>query len=129
MKMRTWLLIPIFFLASCTSFNRLDGHQEVALSTLLSEGDKARVVMTNGDAYYLEIVRVTEDELVGTQLSPPDRPGPSYGTGATLKISDIETIEIETIDGAKTTLAIAGGIVLLPFAILGVFFGAAAGDL
>lgn len=129
MKMLTWLLIPILCLAACTSFNRLEGYQEVELSTLLSEGDKAKVVMTNGDAYYLKVVRITQDELVGTQLSPPDRPGPSYGTGVTLRIDEIETIELETIDGAKTTLAIAGGIVLLPFAILGVFMGAAAGEL
>ena len=42
--------------------------------------------------------------------------------------NEIVSIEVETIDGAKTTLAIAGGIVLLPFAILGLFMGAAAGD-
>lgn len=74
MKLFTWLLIPILCLAACTSFNRLEGYQEVELSTLLSEGDKAKVVMTNGDAYYLKVVRITQDELVGTQLSPRTDP-------------------------------------------------------
>lgn len=51
--------------------------------------------------------------------------GTSVGSGIIIPLEDIASVEIETIDGAKTTLAIVGGIVLIPFAILGLFLGAA----
>ena len=40
-----------------------------------------------------------------------------------IEVDDVEYIEVETIAGGKTTLAIMGGIVLIPFAILGLMFG------
>ena len=42
-----------------------------------------------------------------------------------IEVDDVEYIEVETIAGGKTTLAIMGGIVLIPFAILGIMFGTA----
>jgi hypothetical protein len=124
-------LFPLFLIVvSCTSLNKLDYYKEVELSSIVSNGDKINVTLQNGDSHYIKVVSISEDKLVGTVLSAPDinivSIDLSPGRGITIQVEDIEYIEVQTIDGGKTTLAIAGGIVLLPFAILGLFFGAAA---
>ena len=63
------------------------------------------------------LLETNESQMVGTHIET--------GEGITIKVDDIEYIEVETIDGGKTTLAIMGGIVLIPFAILGIMFGTA----
>ena len=113
--------------------NQIDGYERVALPSILSAGDTVAVTKTNGDRHYIKLVSVSDDAVVGTHLPEGDfgtvSMGVVVGSGITIPANEIASIEVETIDGAKTTLAIAGGIVLLPFAILGLFMGAAAGDL
>jgi hypothetical protein len=113
--------------------SRIDGYEQASLPSILSAGDTVAVTKTNGDRHYIELVSVSDDTIVGTHLPEGDSGivsvGAVAGSGITISADDIASIELETIDGAKTTLAIAGGIVLLPFAILGLFMGAAAGDL
>lgn len=109
--------------------NKVDGVEKVQMSSVVSQGDKLSVTKLNGDSYYLRVLSVSETELIGTQLAPQDTNvvtmGTSVGSGIIIPLEDIASVEIETIDGAKTTLAIVGGIVLIPFAILGLFLGAA----
>ena len=123
------IICILSILASCTSMNKVDGVEKVQLSSVVSEGDKLSVTKRNGDSYYLRVLSVSETELIGTQLAPQDSNvvtmGTSVGSGIIIPLEDIASVEIETIDGAKTTLAIVGGIVLIPFAILGLFLGAA----
>lgn len=129
--MKSILFIPLFLvITACTSFNKLDYYKEVDLSSIVSNGDKVSVTLQNGDSHYLKVVSISEDELVGTLLKTPEVNVVSIdlspGRGITIKIQEIEYIEVETIDGGMTTLAIVGGIVLIPFAILGLVFGAMA---
>jgi len=116
-------------LISCTSMNKVERIEQTPLSSVVSEGDKLSVIKRDGDSYYLRVVSVSETELIGTQLAPQDTNvvtmGTSVGSGIIIQLQDIASVEIETIDGAKTTLAIVGGIVLIPFAILGLILGAA----
>ena len=112
---KSLLLLLTFALSCCTSLNKLDSYKEADLSSIVSIGDKLSVTLNSGDNYYLKVVSIKETQMVGTLLET--------GEGITIKVDDIEYIEVETIDGGKTTLAIMGGIVLIPFGILGLFFG------
>ena len=69
------------------------------------------------------IVDMTFIEIDGDGIRGRLRDG-SLGS-ITVAISDIEKMEIEKIDGAKTTLAVVGGtIVILPLAAIAVLVGA-----
>lgn len=129
MYKKSILLLLTFTISCCTSLNKLDYYKEVDLSSIVSIGDKISVTLQNGDTHYLKVVSVADNEMVGTLLQVPDVNLVSIdlktGPGITIKVEDIEYIEVETIDGGKTTLAIMGGIVLIPFAILGLMFGTA----
>ena len=114
---KSLLLLLTFALSCCTSLNKLDSYKEADLSSIVSIGDKLSVTLNSGDNYYLKVVSIKETQMVGTLLET--------GEGITIKVDDIEYIEVETIDGGKTTLAIMGGIVLIPFGILGLVFGTA----
>ena len=117
MYKKSLLLLLTFAISCCTSLNKLDYYKEVDLSSIISIGDKLSVTLNSGDNYYLKVVSIKENQMVGTLLETSE--------GITITVDDIEYIEVETIDGGKTTLAIMGGIVLIPFGILGLMFGTA----
>ena len=117
MNKKSLLLLLTFALSCCTSLNKLDYYKEVDLSSIVSIGDKLSVTLNSGDNYYLKVVSIKENQMVGTLLETSE--------GITITVDDIEYIEVETIDGGKTTLAIMGGIVLIPFGILGLMSGTA----
>ena len=117
MNKKSLLLLLTFAISCCTSLNKLDYYKEVDLSSIVSIGDKLSVTLNSGDNYYLKVVSIKENQMVGTLLETSE--------GITITVEDIEYIEVETIDGSKTTLAIMGGIVLIPFGILGLMFGTA----
>ena len=117
MNKKSLLLLLTFAISCCTSLNKLDYYKEVDLSSIVSIGDKLSVTLNSGDNYYLKVVSIKENQIVGTLLETSE--------GITITVDDIEYIEVETIDGGKTTLAIMGGIVLIPFGILGLMFGTA----
>ena len=117
MNKKSLLLLLTFALSCCTSLNKLDYYKEVDLSSIVSIGDKLSVTQNSGDNYYLKVVSTKETQMVGTLMET--------GEGITITVDDIEYIEVETIDGGKTTLAIMGGIVLIPIGILGLMFGTA----
>lgn len=133
MQKYVWLFTLLSFLVSCTSMNQIEGYEQVPLTSILFEDDKVAITKNNGDRHYIKVLSVTEETVVGTHLPEGDfgtvSMGAVVGSGITIPVDEIASIELERIDGAKTTLAIAGGIVLLPFAILGFFMGAVAGDL
>lgn len=111
------ILFMAFIISSCTSLNKLDYYKEVDISSIISIGDKLSVTLNSGDNHYLKVVSIKENQIVGTLLET--------GDGITIAVEEIEYIEVETLDGGKTTLAIMGGIVLIPFGILGLMFGTA----
>ena len=117
MNKKSLVLFLTFAISCCTSLNKLDYYKEVDLSSIISIGDKLSVTLNSGDNYYLKVVSINESQMVGTLLETSE--------GITITVDDIEYIEVETIDGGKTTLAIMGGIVLIPFGILGLMFGTA----
>ena len=129
MYKKSLVLFLTFAISCCTSLNKLDYYKEVDLSSIVSIGDKLSVTLNSGDNYYLKVVSINESQMVGTLLETNESQMVGThietGEGITIKVDDIEYIEVETIDGGKTTLAIMGGIVLIPFAILGIMFGTA----
>ena len=127
MNKKSLVLLLTFAISCCTSLNKLDYYKEVDLSSIVSIGDKLSVTLNSGDNYYLKVVGIKENQMVGTLLETNESQMVGThietGEGITIKVDDIEYIEVETIAGGKTTLAIMGGIVLIPFAILGLMFG------
>ncbi len=103
----------ILSLVGCSTFKPVE-HREVALPDILLVGKTYKITTTSGDVIQMKVVEVTADEVVGTRED---------GLGRTVSALDISSIEVETIDGGKTTLAVIGGIVLLPIAIVAVVLG------
>lgn len=106
--------ICIFSLISCTSMkpvSHTDPEEPIAFK------DHIIIYEKSGRIIDMKVVSVDEHAITGSLVVEPLK-------SVTIPFADIEKIEIESIDGGKTTLAVVGGIVLLPFLLLGVMFGA-----
>ena len=111
MRKYIWVFTVLSLLVSCTSMSRIDGYEQVSLPSILSAGDTVAVTKTNGDRHYIKLVSVSDDTIVGTHLPEGDSGtvvGAVAGSGITISTDDIASIELETIDGAKTTLVTIG---------------------
>lgn len=99
------LLILLVPLAGCTSMRAVDSG-ETTLTDQLEVGDHLIIYETSGRIIDMTLTMIDKDRLHGLV-----NPG-SYGS-VQVKLKDIEKIEVEKIDGVKTTLAVVGTVVIL----------------
>ncbi|NVJ48852.1 MAG: hypothetical protein HWE13_11955 [Gammaproteobacteria bacterium] len=109
-----WLILS---LAGCTSMRAVNpgqSHESLALK------DRIVVYEKSGRVIDMTLVRIDEHQIVGSLTNAPM-------TSVIIDLDDVEKIEVEAIDGGKTTLAVVGGIILLPLFILAAFMGVMSG--
>jgi len=80
------------------------------ISQHLEAGDRLLIHEKSGRTLELDLTGIVGDLLYGTL---PD----DAGTRVQVAMNDIETIDVEKIDGVKTTLAVVGGTYLSLFAV------------
>ena len=104
-------------LLGCTTFKPVE-YQEAKLPEIVEVGKTYKFTQVDGSVTEMKVTAVSESEVTGTL---------EHGAGRTIQAVDLQSIEVETIDGGKTTLAVIGGIILLPIAIVAIIFGCMAG--
>ena len=113
------VLLAGLALTGCTTMRPIDSTTSVA--DQIEIGDHLVVYETSGRIVDMTVQVVEADRLVGTL-------GTEGGAPIQVMIADIEKIEVEKIDGAKTTLAVVGvTVVVVPVALLAAMTGALAG--
>jgi hypothetical protein len=103
-------ILTILSLVGCTTFKPVE-YQEVSLPEIVEVGKTYKFTEVDGSVTEMKVTAVSEKEVTGTL---------EHGAGKTIQAVDLQSIEVETIDGGKTTLAVIGGIILLPIAIIGI---------
>lgn len=100
-------LLAAVSLVGCTSMRTLDA-QQTDLASELEHGDHLLVYERSGRILDMDFRDLEDGRIRGWATD---------GTGpVSAAIADIERLEIEKIDGAKTTLAVAGGTVAVALA-------------
>lgn len=105
-----WSAIAALCLSGCTTMRTVD-HQGFPLTDLVAVGNTYTFTKTSGSRIVMEVTEVTNSYVVGTRAN---------GLGTTIEVNDLREIEVEKVEGGKTTLAVLGGIVIVPIAIVGV---------
>lgn len=109
-------LIAGVALSGCTTMRPIDGR-EASVTEQVEAGDHLVVYEKAGRIVDMTVREVDNDRITGTLTE-------SAGATVEVDVDDIEKVEIEKLDGARTTLAVVGGtIVVVPLAILAVLTG------
>ncbi|AOE50369.1 hypothetical protein [Kangiella sediminilitoris] len=103
----------ILSLISCTSMKPVPPEET---NSKIQFKDRIIIYEKSGRIIDMKVVSVEQDRVTGSLVKDPL-------TSVTIPFADIEKVEVESIDGGMTTLAVLGGIVLLPFLLLGAMFG------
>ena len=104
------VLLAAVSLVGCTSMRPLDANQ-ANLASELEAGDHVVVYERSGRILDMDFRDLENDRIRGWATD---------GTGpVSADVGDIERLEIEKIDGVKTTLAVAGGTVAAAVVIAG----------
>ncbi|NVJ59478.1 MAG: hypothetical protein HWE27_03765 [Gammaproteobacteria bacterium] len=80
--------------------------------------DRVIIYKSSGEIIDMTVVKMSDETILGALTRDPLQ-------SITVDIKTIEKIEVESVDGTKTTFAVIGGILLLPFVILGAIIGIA----
>lgn len=105
-------LLTMLSLIGCTTFRPVE-YQELKLTELVEVGETYKFTEINGSVTMMKVTAVSDTEVTGTL---------EHGAGKTIQAVDLQSIEVETIDGGKTVLAVVGGIILLPLALIYLIF-------
>lgn len=108
-----WLVI--LCLIGCTSMKPVEQESP---EQRIEFKDRILVYEKSGRIIDMKVVKIEQEQITGSLTQEPL-------TSVSIPFEDIEKIELETIDGGKTVLAVLGGILLLPILILGLIFGVA----
>ncbi len=113
----TVILIAGISLVGCTTMRPVESGQS-NLTEQLEVGDHLVIYEKSGRIADMTLTLIDGDILEGTLAGNTFIP-------VEVDINDIEKIEVEKIDGVKTTLAVVGGtIVLLPLMLIAAMSGA-----
>jgi len=113
----TVILIAGISLVGCTTMRPLETGQS-SLIEQLEVGDHLVIYEKSGRIADMTLTLIDDDSLEGTLADNSLIP-------VEVDINDIEKIEVEKIDGVKTTLAVVGGtIVILPLMLIAAMSGA-----
>ncbi len=113
----TVILIAGISLVGCTTMRPIESGQS-NLTEQLEVGDHLVIYEKSGRIADMTLTLIDGDILKGTLAGNNFIP-------VEVDINDIEKIEVEKIDGVKTTLAVVGGtIVILPLMLIAAMSGA-----
>lgn len=113
----TVILIARISLVGCTTMRPIETGQ-ANLIEQLEVGDHLIVYEKSGRIVDMTLGVIDDDSLEGTLADNSLIP-------VEVDINDIEKIEVEKIDGVKTTLAVVGGtIIILPLMLIAAMSGA-----
>ncbi len=105
------ILIAGISLVGCTTMRPIETQQS-DLTEQFEVGDHLVIYEKSGRIADMTLTLIDGDSLHGSLAD-------SRRTPVQVDINDIEKIEVEKIDGVKTTLAVIGGaIVIVPLAVL-----------
>ena len=111
------ILIAGISLVGCTTMRPIEAQQS-NLTEQVEVGDHLIVYEKSGRIVDMTLGVINGDSLEGTLANNSIIP-------VEVDINDIEKIEVEKIDGVKTTLAVVGGtIVILPLMLIAAISGA-----
>ncbi len=111
------ILIAGISLVGCTTMRPIEPQQSNLIEQV-EVGDHLIVYEKSGRIVDMTLGVIDGDSLEGTLADNSFLP-------VEVDIDDIEKIEVEKIDGAKTTLAVVGGtIVILPLMVIAALSGA-----
>lgn len=108
-----WLVI--FSIVGCTSMKPV---KQESPEQSIEFKDRILVYEKSGRIVDMRVVKIDNHQIVGSLTDDPL-------SSVTIAFDDIEKIELESVDGGKTVLAVLGGILLLPIMLLGLLFGVA----
>ena len=104
-------MIAAISLIGCTSMRPVDA-QRTDLAAELEADDRLLVYENSGRIIDMTLIALDDGTIRG-RMNDGSR-GP-----ISVAVADIEKLEIEKIDGAKTTLAVVGGtIIIVPIALI-----------
>jgi len=110
------ILIASISMIACTTMRTID-REKYELTEKLEVGDHLVVYETTGRIVDMKLDSIEGDYLQGTSTD-------GYPTMVDVNINDIEKIEVEKIDGVRTTLAVVGGaIIIVPLVIIAALTG------
>lgn len=113
----TVILVAGISLVGCTTMRPIETGQ-ANLIEQLEVGDHLIVYEKSGRIVDMTLGVIDDDSLEGTLADNSLIP-------VEVDINDIEKIEVEKIDGVKTTLAVVGGtIIILPLMLIAAMSGA-----
>ncbi len=113
----TVILIAGISLVGCTTMRPIETGQ-ANLIEQLEVGDHLIVYEKSGRIVDMTLAVIDDDSLEGTLADNSLVP-------VEVDINDIKKIEVEKIDGVKTTLAVVGGtIIILPLMLIAAMSGA-----
>ena len=102
--------LSLLTLVGCTSMQKLD-HSKVNLSEELEVGDHVIVYTHDGRVIDMHVAYIDQGVMRGSNIQS--------GGIHEVQFDEITQINVEGIDGGQTSLAVLGGIILLPIAALG----------
>ena len=109
------VLVTLICMVGCTTMRPVENAPS-ELSQNLEMGDKLTIYEKTGRIYEMTLTEMSNDSLHGIGLKNPVQ--------ITVQLADIEKIEVEKIDGVKTTVAVIGGLILIvPIALLAGLMG------
>jgi len=103
-------ILAVVSLTGCTTMRSMDTTR-ADLEAELQPDDRLVVYETSGRIIDMTFIDLEGETLYGRLTDGSQVP-------ISVELSDIEKLEVEKIDGAKTTLAVVGGtLVLVPVAL------------
>jgi hypothetical protein len=105
-------LLTVVLLAGCTQLKPVTQGQTLDRVHHLEIGDRLLVYEKGGRRVDMRYVRMDETTIYGSLTT-------DGLTAVRVVIDDIEGIETEQVDGLRTSLAVVGGVVMLPIVALG----------
>ncbi len=95
------ILALLISTSGCTTLRPLESHD--TLANLVKVGDKVEVIKKDGHINRFTVGKVTDEFIAGND---------KYGSLVSILLADIEAVSVEKINGPRTTLVTAGGIVV-----------------
>jgi len=111
------VILTTFSLTACTTMRPME-TDDSSLADQLESQDHLVVYEKSGRIIDMTFTESDDEAIYGVLSNDPR-------TLVEVDLGDIERIEVEKIDGVKTTFAIVGGtIVIVPLAVIAVLTGA-----